>query len=123
MLPARDVRRAGTEGAVLTRFSYLLIAAVVAIAAAGVCVVLETDDATTNPPITVEQILRNAGSIEAVRQSGRTVTVTFKDDFDSQTLLGVDSKEFEATLDEGVAVEDVLRLANVPIGDGGVRVE
>jgi hypothetical protein len=108
---------------VLTRFSYPLIAAVVAIAAAGVCVVLETDDATTNPPITVEQILRNAGSIEAVRQSGRTVTVTFKDDFDSQTLLGVDSKEFEATLDEGVAVEDVLRLANVPIGDGGVRVE
>jgi hypothetical protein len=108
---------------ILTRLGYLLIVAVIAIAAAAVCVVLDTDEATTNPPITVEQLLRNAASIESVRQSGRTVTVTFKDDFDGQTALGVDSQTFEATFDEGVAVEDVLRLANVPVGDGGVRVE
>jgi hypothetical protein len=107
---------------ILTRISYLLIAAVVAIAAAAVCTVLDTDEATTNPPITIEQLVRNAASVESVRQSGRTVTVRFQDGFDAQTVFGVDSDTFEATLDEGVTITDVLRFANVPVGDEGVRV-
>jgi len=107
---------------ILTRVSYLLIGVVVAIAAASVCVVLETEEATTNPPITLEQMLVNAGSIESVRQSGRQITVRFREEFDAEAALGVDSRTFEATLDEGVQVADVLRFANVPVGDGGVRV-
>jgi hypothetical protein len=107
---------------ILTRFSYLLIAAVVAVAAAAVCVVLDTDEATTNPPITLEQMLLNAGAIDSVRQSGRQITVRFQDEFDAESALGVDSRTFEATLDEGVNVTDVLRYANVPVGDDGVRV-
>jgi hypothetical protein len=107
---------------ILTRFSYLLIAAVVAIAAAAVCVVLDTDDATTNPPITLQQVLLNASSLESVRQSGRTVTVRFKEEFDTQAAFGVDSHVFEAPIAEDVSIEDVLRFANVPVGDDGVRV-
>ena len=105
-----------------TRISYLLIAAVVAIAAAAVCTVLDTDEATTNPPITIEQLVLNAASVESVRQSGRTVTVRFDDDFDAEAAFGVDSRAFEATLDQGVTITDVLRFANVPIGEDGVRV-
>jgi hypothetical protein len=84
--------------------------------------VLDTDEATTNPPISIEQLVLNAGSIESVRQGGRTVTVRFQENFDAQAVLGVDSRTFEATLDEGVTITDVLRFANVPIGDEGVRV-
>jgi hypothetical protein len=107
---------------ILTRISYLLIAAVVAIAAAAICVVLDTEEAATNPPITLEAMILNAGSIESVRQSDRTITVTFVDDFDSMAALGVESRTFEATLDEGVNVSDVFRLVGIPVGEGGVNV-
>jgi hypothetical protein len=107
---------------ILTRLSYLLIVAVVAVAAAAVCIVIETDDATTHPPITLEQVLQNAGALESVRQSGQTATVRFKEDFDTQAVLGNDSHVFDAAVPEGVNIEDVLRFANVPIGEGGVRV-
>jgi hypothetical protein len=107
---------------ILTRISYLLIAAVVAVAAAAICVVLDTDDAATNPPITLENMILNAGSIESVRQSGRTVTIRFDEDFDAEASLGVDSRTFEATLDEGVTVTDVFRLVGIPVGEGGVNV-
>jgi hypothetical protein len=107
---------------ILTRISYLAIAAVVAVAAAAVCVVLDTDEATTNPPITLEQMLTNAASIDSVRQSGRQITVRFREEFDAQSAFGVDSRTFEATLDDGVNVSDVFRFANVPVGDNGVRV-
>jgi len=83
----------------LTRISYLVIAAIVAVAAAAICVVLDTDDATTHPPATLEQRPRDAASIQSVR-----------------------SRSFEATLAEGVRIEDVLHLANVTTGEGGVRV-
>ena len=85
-------------------------------------VVLDTDEATTNPPITLEQMISNAGSIDSVRQSGRQITVRFREEFDAQAALGVDSRTFEATLDDGVNVSDVFRFANVPVGDDGVRV-
>ncbi|MEX2226263.1 MAG: hypothetical protein WEB52_07440 [Dehalococcoidia bacterium] len=107
---------------ILTRISYLLIAAVVAVAAAAVCAVLDTDEATTNPPITLEQMIRNAAAIDSVRQSGRQITVRFEDDFNAQAAFGIDSRTFEATLDEGINVADVFRFANVPVGDDGVRV-
>ena len=99
-----------------------MMGVVVAIAAAGVCTVLQTDDASTNPPITVENMLIHAGSLESVEQRGRTLIVRFQDGFDAETALGVDSRVFETTLDDGQDVRNILQFANVPTGEGGVRV-
>jgi hypothetical protein len=95
---------------------------VVAIAAAAVCIVLETDNATTHPSITMEQVLLNASALESVRQDGTDVTVRFAEDFDTQTAFGDASHVYDTTVGEDVNIEDVLRFANVPIGEGGVQV-
>lgn len=114
---------------ILTRISYLIIAAVVAIAAAAAWSVWNTDDAASptpgqlNPGISIPQMISNASSIDVVEQSGRRVIVRFKDDFDAQSALNSDSRTFEMTLPEDIgSVSDVFRFANVPVGEGGVRV-
>jgi len=107
---------------ILTRLGYLLMGAVVAVAAAGICTILQTDEASTNPPITVPEIVQHAAFIDSVTQSGRHVVVRFRDDFDARTALDSDSRVFEVTLDEGQTIENILRYANVPTGEGGVEV-
>ncbi len=110
---------------VFTRLGYLVIVAIIAAAATAIYMVLQPGSAENNPSIEVQQVVNYAkfGQVERIDVSGRTVTVRFKDDLDTESAFGVDARVFDATLAEGDSILTILESNGVAVGGAnGVRV-
>ena len=109
----------------VTRVAQVLIIVIVAIAAAGVFLVVRPDSAHQNPSITLEEVINFAkfGVVESVEVRGNVAIVTFSDDYDpSSGPLEADSHVFEMTVPEGENVAARLQEAGIPVGADGVSV-
>ena len=109
---------------IVARLSYLLIITIIAVAAVAVFMVARPDDASHNPAIEVQEIINYSrfGVVESITESGQTLTVRFKDDFDTEDAFGTDSHVFEATLPAGQNIRTILQDNGIIVGEGGVRV-
>lgn len=109
---------------ILARLSYLLIITIIAVAGVAVFMVLRPDDASHNPALELQQVIDYSkfGVIENITESGQTLTVTFRDDFDTEEAFETDSRVFEATLPSGQNIRTLLQNNGVIVGEGGVEV-
>jgi hypothetical protein len=108
---------------IFTRLGYFLILSIIAAAVVAIVIVLQPDTARNHPPIETEEVVNYArfGAIEHIEVDGRLLTVTFREDFDTEEHFGTDSRVFHATLAEGEEIGAMLTAAGVNIGGDGVQ--
>ncbi|HZP58589.1 MAG TPA: hypothetical protein VFC53_13720 [Dehalococcoidia bacterium] len=108
---------------IFTRLGYVLIITVIAVAAVAIVVVLRP--ASEDHVISAQEVVNYArfGVIESIDAHGRTLTVRFKKDFDTNEAFGTNSHTFSATLGDGQSITDMLAQAGVALdGSNGLRV-
>lgn len=107
---------------IFTRLGYVIIIAIIVAAAAAVVYVLRP--AGDPPEVTVQQVINYSqfGLVDEIEVDGRTLTVRFDERLDTREHFGDASHEFEAKLNGGDDIEELLRVAGVRIGPGGVEV-
>ena len=105
----------------VTRIGYLLIIGVVATAAAAVMIVLRPGTASQPPALEFQQVVNYSryGVVERIDVKGQTLTVRFRDDFDTQSQLGISDKVFEAAVPVGRDITTALTEAGVPFNRAG----
>jgi len=103
-----------------TRLGYFLIVCVIASAAVAIAYVLRPSDASQPPPIEFDSVVNFAkfGVIESVDVKGQTMTVRFKDGFDTKAQFGVSDHVFLGTIPAGRDIVAALTAAGVPLNDG-----
>jgi len=109
----------------VTRVGYLLIIGVVATAAAAVMIVLRPSTASQPPALEFQQVVNYSryGVVERIDVKGQTLTVRFKDGFDTQAQLGIADRVFAASVPAGSDITTALPEAGVPFNrPGGLQV-
>jgi hypothetical protein len=109
----------------VTRISYLLIVGVVATAAAAVLIVLRPSTASQPQALEFQRVVDYSryGVVERIDVKGQTLTVRFREDFDTQSAMGTNDKVFDAAVPAGRDITTALTEAGVPFnGAGGLQV-
>jgi hypothetical protein len=109
----------------VTRIGYVLIIAVMATAIAAIAIVLRPDEATHPPMIEFQQVVNYSryGVIDRIDAHGKTLTVHFRDDFDTAEPFQTSVHTFESAVPEGKDIVTELTAAGVPVdGSGGLQV-
>ena len=110
---------------IFTRLGYLIIVAIIAVAAIAVAVVLWPSSSSGEPELTFDEVVNFArfGVVERIEVEGDELTVTLYDWFDPQESLDTDAHVFVSTAPEGGDVAGALAAAGVPVnGDGALQV-
>jgi hypothetical protein len=109
----------------VTRIGYGLIILVMAAAVAAIALVLRPEEATQPPMIEFQQVVNYSryGVIDRIDAHGKTLTVHFKDDFDTAEPFQTSVHTFEAGVPDGRDIMSALTSAGVPVnGSGGLQV-
>ncbi|MHB8683418.1 MAG: hypothetical protein ACYC9X_03710 [Dehalococcoidia bacterium] len=114
---------AAAHGMIFTRLGYSLIILVILVAAGAISFVLRP---STESHVLDAQAVVNYSRyrvVESISENGRTITVRFKKDFDTNSAFGTSSHVFTSTLPQGASIVTMLQAAGVPVnGTDGIRV-
>ena len=109
----------------VARIGYVLIILVIATAAAAVAMVLRPDNATHPPMLEFQEVINYShfGVIDRIDVRGQTLTVHFKDSFDTAERFGTSTHTFEAPVPSGQDIMTALQSAGVEVNKtGGLQV-
>jgi hypothetical protein len=103
---------------IFTRLGYVVIVAIIVAAAAAIYWVLRPESGDGRPRLEVQQVVNYAkfGQVERIEVDGRTLTVHFIDELDTESAFGEDARIFEATLPEDASIYTILEVNGVAVG-------
>ncbi len=104
-----------------TRIGYVLIIGVIAIAAAAVAFVLRPDSATHPAAIDYQQVINYSryGVVERIETKGQTLTVYFRQDFNTKAQFGTGTHAFDSKLPTGANLVGDLTAAGIAVNSAG----
>ena len=105
----------------VARIGYVLIVLVIATAAAAIAMVLRPDSATHPPMLEFQEVVNfsHYGVIDRIDVRGSTLTVHFRDDFNTAQPFKTSVHTFEAPVPVGQDIEAALTSAGVPFNTAG----
>jgi len=109
----------------VTRIGYVLIIAVMATAVAAIAIVLRPKEASQPPMLEFQQVVDYSkyGVIDRIDVRGRTLTVHFRDDFDTKEQFQTSVRTFESAVPEGRDIVTELTASGVAVdGSRGLQV-
>ena len=109
----------------VARIGYVLIILVIATAVAAVAMVLRPDDATHPPMLEFQEVVNYShfGVIDRIDVRGQTLTVHFRDSFDTAERFGTSTHTFEAPVPTGQDIMSALQAAGIEVNQtGGLQV-
>ncbi len=109
----------------VARIGYVLIILVIATAVAAVAMVLRPDDATHPPMLEFQDVVNYShfGVIDRIDVRGQTLTVHFRDSFDTAERFGTGTHTFEAPVPSGQDIMSALQAAGIEVNKtGGLQV-
>jgi hypothetical protein len=109
----------------VARIGYVLIVLVIAIAAAAIAMVLRPDHASHPPMLEFQEVINYShfGVIDRIDVRGQTLTVRFRDSFDTASRFGTGTHTFEAPVPEGQDIVSALQTAGIEVNTtGGLQV-
>jgi hypothetical protein len=118
----RDADSPALAVLLVTRAGYVMMAAVIVAAAVSILLVLRP--AGGSHELDPQMVVNYAkfGVIDKIDGNGRTVTVHFRDGFDTEQALGTGSHTFTSEMPDSSSIISMLQQAGVPINtDGGVQ--
>jgi hypothetical protein len=109
----------------VARIGYVLIILVIASAGAAIAMVLRPDSAAHPPMLEFQEVVNFSqyGVIDRIDARGSTLTVHFKDDFDTKAPFKTNVHTFEAPMPPGQDIQSALANAGVAFNKpGGMQV-
>lgn len=109
----------------VARIGYVLIVLVIATAAAAIAMVLRPDDASHPPMLEFQEVINYShfGVIDQIDVRGQTLTVHFKDSFDTTERFRTSTHTFEAPVPTGQDIFSALQAAGIEVNKtGGLQV-
>ena len=105
----------------VARIGYVLIVLVIALAAAAIAMVLRPESAAHPPMLEFQEVVNFSrfGVIDRIDAQGSTLTVHFKDDFDTAEPFRTDVHTYEAPVPDGQDIVSALTSAGVPFNTAG----
>lgn len=109
----------------VARIGYVLIIGVMATAIAAIAFVVRPGEATHPPNIEFQQVVNYSryGVIDRIDAHGKTLTVHFRDDFNTSEPFQTDVHTFESGVPDGRDIVSELTKAGVAVdGSAGLQV-
>jgi len=105
----------------VARIGYVLIIVVIASATAAIAMVLRPDSAAHPPMLEFQEVVNfsHFGVIDRIDARGSTLTVHFRDDFDTAEPFKTNVHTFEAPVPNGQDIMTALTSAGVPFNTAG----
>ena len=109
----------------VARIGYALIMLVLATAAVAIAMVLRPDNASHPPGLEFQEVVNYShfGVIDRIDVKGQTLTVHFRDSFDTADRFGTSTHTFEAPVPSGQDIVSALQAAGIEVNKtGGLQV-
>lgn len=105
----------------VARIGYVLIVLVIATAAAAIAMVLRPDSASHPPMLEFQEVVNYShfGVIDRIDARGQTLTVHFKDSFNTADRFGTTTHTFEAPVPAGQDIVSALQAAGIEVNKAG----